>query len=382
MNVTSQSDLDGISGCSTYKGDITVTGLSGDATLNGVKELNGDLTLNNVTSLNAFAAPSLQTIDGAFTINVATVLSTLNFPELSSVGSINWVTLPAISGLTFGTGVTEADSVVISDTGLNSLDGINIGKCATFNINNNRYLSDVSVALTQVTNSLDISFNSQSVQATFDSLEWANNITFQDVQSISLQNLTKVNASLGFINNTIQGLSLPQLTEIGGSLAVVSNSKLTNASFPLLKTVGGGLQIANNTQLTSIMGFPKVNSVGGAIQIIGNFSSASLPSLNLVKGGVDIESSSDKFNCSSWNSAHSDGDIQGDSYVCKAKSSSTSVAITSTASGHVFGSAAASTSAAESGSSSSSKKNGAAGLPVVESFSLVGAVGAFLLQFV
>ncbi|ANB13188.1 Ecm33p [Sugiyamaella lignohabitans] len=299
-------------------------------------------------------------------------------PQLTSVGAIYWLHLAGLGSIQFNNVVNQAKSITISDTSLTSLEGINVDNVDTFDINNNRYLNEVNVNLQTVAQSLDISFNAQQVSASFPSLQWANNITFRDVSSISMPNITVVNASAGFINNTVNGLAFPQLTQIGGSLAIVSNDQLSNVSFPQLSTVGGGFQIANNTQLGSVLGFPKVKSVGGAIDFTGNFSSAQLPSLTLVKGGVDIESSSSKFNCSSWNQAHSDGDIQGDSYVCKAKSVSTSVAIHAT-SGASSGSGSASATAAASTTSSS--KGGAVPL-AMEYTSAFGALAAFVFQFV
>jgi hypothetical protein len=368
--------LDSIASCQTFSADINISGTLGNAVINGVQKLSGNLNVNNATSLGSLAAPSLESISDSFSLSALTILSTLSFPKLTSVGSINWVTLPALSGLQFNSVVTSAANIYISDTGLTSLDGIDIEDVGTFNINNNRFLNDVTVNLKTISNSLDISFNAQQVSASFPALQWANNITFRDVSSVSLPNITNVNASLGFINNTFPGLSLPQLQNVGGSLAIVSNSKLSNISFPVLETIGGGFLIANNSDLPSVLGFPSVKSVGGAIDFTGDFNSAELPGLNLVKGGVNIDSNSDSFNCSSWNDAHSNGDIQGDSYVCKGASSSTSVAIHATQSS---GSSSGSTTASATGSAS---KAGAAPVLSVESVSLFGAVAAFLFQFV
>jgi hypothetical protein len=367
--------LDNISSCTSFDGDITLDPSLTTATINGVVNITGSLSVSNSSTLNSISAPTLESIGDTFNINIATTLETLNFPVLTSVGSINWLSLPQLSAITFPQEVTNATNVVISDTGLTSLNGINVQNVATFNINNNRALQAVTVGLQTVTNALSISFNGNAVQASFPDLLWANNATFQDLSSISLPNITAVNNSLGFVNNSIPGLSLPQLKTVGQSLFIVANNQLTNISFPKLSTIGGGFQIANNTDLNTIMGFPKVSSVGGAIDFVGNFSSAALPALDVVRGGVDIESDNKNFNCSAWNQAHDNGDIQGNSYVCKAASSSTSVAITAT------GSSTGSSNAAAATTTSSSSKNAAPVAGVVQYGSVIGALFAFIVQF-
>lgn len=368
--------MDDISSCDNFKGDITLSPSLASATISGVVNITGSLSVTNSSTLTSITAPDLQMISDEFKIDIATALNALNFPELTTVGSVNWMTLPQLSSLNIAKEITNATNVIISDTGLTSLDGINVQNVATFNVNNNRYLQDVDVGLISVSNALSVSFNGNGVAASFPDLKWANNATFQDLSTISLPNITKVNNSLGFVNNSIPGLTLSKLTSVGQSLFIVANDDLTNISFPKLTSIGGGFQIANNTNLKSILGFPKVSKVGGAIDFLGNFSSAALPSLDVVKGGVDIESDNKNFNCSSWNKAHKDGDIQGDSYVCKAASSSTSVAISAT---KTSGSSSSGSSSATATSSSS--KNAAAPVGVAEYGSVAGALFAFLLQF-
>lgn len=381
----SQSDLDQIASCKKYSGNIEIANSNvGNLNLAGIQELDGDLTINNCTSLGSFTAPNLKTIDGEFYLQSLTSLGVLNCPQLSSVDSIKFITLPALQQLQFGSTINKSEDIYISDTSLTSLEGINVDKVASFNLNNNKYLNEVDVALTSVSDSLDISFNSAKVVATFSQLKWANNMTFRDVSSISLPNVTVVNASLGFINNSISSLSMPQLTQVGGSLSIVSNSKAGNVSFPQLKNIGGAFVIANNTNLKSVTGFPKVEQVGGAIDFVGSFDEASLPKLDLVKGGVIVDSSSSKFNCSSWNEAHSNGDIHGDSYMCKAKKVSTSVAIdTATMTNSHTAKGAAATSATNDASATHhSNSKGAAAASGLEMTSLVGALAAFIFQFV
>lgn len=374
---TAQADLDNLSSCKTFSGDLVITGSIPTAVLNGIQAISGSLTIQNATDLTSFSAPSLQEIDQSFVVNIANRLNDMNCPELTKVGTINWVAMPQLQQLTFTKGVSTASSITISDTGLTSLSGITVNNVATFDINNNQYLQTINVDLETVSNELSLSYNSNSVAASFPNLQWANNVTFQDISSISLPNITTVNASMGFINNTLTGLSFPQLTNVGQSLSIISNNQLTNASFPALTAIGGGFIIANNTALSQIGGFPLVESVGGAIDFVGNFSVADLPKLDLVKGGVDVESSASNFSCNAWDSLHSAGDIHGDSYVCKGATHSTSVALTGSQTTGGVGSA---TKAAAATTGSSSKAGVA--MPVIEYSSVFGALACFIFQYV
>ncbi|KAK9489796.1 hypothetical protein V1508DRAFT_400490 [Lipomyces doorenjongii] len=324
-----QSDLDNLSGCTTFSGDIILSPTLTTATINGIQTISGNLICNNNTQITSISAPSLQKIGGTFQLSQLTILNTLSFPRLSSIGSINWVTLPAVSGLSFTTGVTSCQDVTISDTDLSSLTGINLTTVSKLDINNNLNLNDIEMGLTEATYQVDISFNGNTA-VSFPYLQWAYNLTFQDVSSVSTPILSVVNASYLLISNVFSSFSAPNLTTVGG-LSIDENLSLTNISFPKLTTIGGsGLQVANNTKLSSITGFPNLATVNGAIVLDGNFSNASFPSLTLVRGAVNIDSNDD-FDCSSFNSLNSKGGIRGNDYKCAAASTTTSVAISATA---------------------------------------------------
>ncbi|KAK9429963.1 hypothetical protein V1505DRAFT_139940 [Lipomyces doorenjongii] len=309
-----QSDLDNLSGCTTFGGDIILSPTLTTATINGIQTISGNLICNNNTQITSISAPSLQKIGGTFQLSQLTILNTLSFPRLSSIGSINWVTLPAVSGLSFTTGVTSCQDVIISDTDLSSLTGINLTTVSKLDINNNLNLNDIEMGLTEATYQVDISFNGNTA----------------DVSSVSTPILSVVNASYLLISNVFSSFSAPNLTTVGG-LSIDENLSLTNISFPKLTTIGGsGLQVANNTKLSSITGFPNLTTVNGAIVLDGNFSNASFPSLTLVRGAVNIDSNDD-FDCSSFNSLNSKGGIRGNDYKCAAASTTTSVAISATA---------------------------------------------------
>jgi len=230
------------------------------------------LTADNVTQLTGLTSGTLETISDSFTLNGLTILTTLNFPRLTQVGTLDWTALPALQGLSFTTGIQEAGVVSIQNTQLNTLDGINLQMVDSMTIANNPYLNDINMQLGNITQALILEANGRNVSATFPNLEWAFNMTFRNVSSVSIPSLAAVNGSVGFYANFFDSIAGPNLTTVGGSLSFVSNEDMTNLSFPALTTVNGGLQVANNTKLENVDGFPALKTVGGALDFNGNFT--------------------------------------------------------------------------------------------------------------
>ncbi|ODV62229.1 Ecm33p, partial [Ascoidea rubescens DSM 1968] len=373
--IQNQGDLDTISSCSTLEGDVIIQGSIGTAALPGVTRIKGSLIIKNATSLVSFSADSLQIIDDELSLTDLTILDNLNLPVLTQVGSIYFVTLPALSEITLTTGISKVDSLYISDTALETLSGINVVDVDTFNVNNNRDLQAVDGALKTVKTSLEVSYNSETVEVSFDNLIWANNVTFRDVSSISMSNLTAVNGSMGVYNTTIDSLVIDNLETVGGALAISHNNELTDLEFASLVTISGALDITNNSALTSITGFPKLKTVGGAIDIGGALSNVTFPSLKSVRGGATFYSSV-YMDCSKLKALHKKGVIQGDDYSCRAaKSSSSSGSGSGSGSGSATGTASgsdASGTIAASGTGSSSDS----GSPQI-AFSGVSIISAF-----
>ena len=228
--------------------------------------------MQEVDRISSIGGSGLESIGDSFTLDNVQTLSTLNFPQLTEVKSIEWIGLPALQGLSFTSGIQSVESLSIQNTNLGSLEGIDLETVDTFFVANNVYLTEINMQLANVETSLQIAANGEEVEVEFPNMEWAFNMTFRNCSRISLPSLAAVNGSLGFYTNYFESLAAPNLTTIGGGLSFVSNEELTNASFPELKTVSGGLQLANNTALEEVTGFPSLTRVGGDLDINGNFS--------------------------------------------------------------------------------------------------------------
>jgi len=313
--IQSDGDVSVLEGCTTVEGDVIVGEDVTSFSLSNVRQIKGALRIVQATELLSIELGQLGTIGGDFELKGLTRLSSLNAPSLSKVGSIDWVTLPSLTAMNVG--VTEADNVIISDTNLLSLEGINLKRTGTFDINNNKFLKNIDVQIVNVTESLSITFNKPGVIANFPNLETAKNISFRDVGSVTLPSLKKVQNSIAFVNNSLPEVFLPNLTEVtAGSISWYSNKALTNISAPRLTKVGGTFQIANNTKLMDIDGFPKLAEVGGAVDLAGGFKNATLPSLEDVRGGFNFQTTDENFVCDEFDGYHDDQVIKGDDYVC------------------------------------------------------------------
>lgn len=296
-------------------------------------------------------------ISGEFTLDGNTILSTLNLAALTTVGTLNFQALPQVQETGLITGISSADTVIISDTGLTSLDGINVSTLKTFDINNNKKIAIINSNLKNVTDSLSISFNADTVDVVFNQLLTAKNVIFQSISSLTANNVTSINGSLTLTGTSLDHIDFPALKSIGSSLTISKNSDLEEIDFPQLVSLGGALQITDNEKLSNINGFPKLKTISGSVTINGTIDNGTFSSLQTVAGGFTFSSNGD-LTCDAFNQLNK-GVIEGDKYACSGAGAASSSS--SAKSGNVGGTATGSASAGASTSASASKKAAAAG---------------------
>lgn len=376
FTINSQADITNLLSCTTLTGDVVI-GNQTDATLDftGIKVIDGDLTLLNNNLVSTLKSDTTTEISGAFHLQNLTTLSTLSFTELTSVGSINWVSLTALDVLTFTAGINSAESIVVSDTFLSSLDGLDVASADTININNNRRLVSYTSSLGNLTTLLNINANGLDLQVSFPDLIWIANMTISNVSSFSVPSLATVNGSMRFDSNFFTSFSAPNLTETSsGDISFVSNAQLANITMAKLTSIGGGFLIANNTATDKITGFNKLKTVGGAINMRGNFTDIELPALNDVKGAFDIVSTGDiSASCATFKklapaSQGGGGQIQG-KYTCDSNNADANSDTNPTSTGSSSGSSA---------TGSSGNGNAAAGISV-NSMAVLGLAGVAVI---
>lgn len=224
--------------------------------------------------MTAFSMKELSSVGGTLTLQNLTLLTSFSAPSLGSVDKIHLQSLPALGSLTVGPpGITKANEVIVSDTFLEALTGIDVRDVKIMDINNNRRLKDFTTALRTVSGSLKISANNRMMDVTMNSLQWINNMEIANVTKFSATALNVVNGSARFDSNYFTSFIAPNLTTTQeGDVSFVGNSALSNITLTTLSTIGGGLLIANNTALKEVTGFPKLKTVGGALKMKGNFT--------------------------------------------------------------------------------------------------------------
>ena len=280
----SAADASSLASCTTYSGSVSIPSgatfpqdSSGHQaiSIDGVQKITNNLTITGLDNVDSIEMGDLKSV-GGFTLGTLTQLSTLSMPQLSSIDSMNFTALPALQSMSFGsTGITQANNILVSNTGLTSLMGINnLDSVFSFNVNNNQGLQNISLQVTSIKGALDIEANdgfSSGLTTSFPMLETAMNLTFRNCSSVSLPSLANVSQYLGFYGNSMQSFIAPNLTTTGG-LVFVDNTAMTNISIPELTSVNGSYQIANNTMLKQINGFEKLATVKGALDFNGNFT--------------------------------------------------------------------------------------------------------------
>ena len=285
FTITKTADAEQITSCTTYSGSIAIpTDLSDTPGQDGhnslsvggdLEKISGNITVSKASRLGSITFSSLKSVTG-LQINDLTILATLSMPQIQNISQLNLTALPGLQQLDFGNdGVTEASSVLITNTGLSSLQGLDQLKSVDdFNVNNNGALQNISLNVANIKNAINLAANAEfqnGLTASFPMLETAKNMTFRNCSSVSLPSLTNVSQYIGFYGNTIESFAAPNLTTTGG-VVFNDNSALTNISIPQLTSVNGSFQIANNTMLKKIDGVQKLSTVVASIDLNGNFS--------------------------------------------------------------------------------------------------------------
>ena len=203
--------------------------------------------------------------------------------------------------------------------------------------------------------------------------------TFLNLADIQMPSLTQVKSDLSFHENEFLTINLDKLETIGGTMTIANNNKLTETSFKNLTMVNGALSIGNNTQLTTIEGFPVLTEVHGTVDLAGGFDDYKIPALQDVRGGMRLQTTSNKLGCSEIErKLKGENIVKGNTWSCTASMQESNMVPT-------VGQKSGSGSSGSNGSSggSSGTMNSAANHPTMQGASIVVmAVGlGYLLGF-
>ena len=318
--------------CHTIVGSLTFDNYQDPIVdLGNIEVIDGNLVLENSANIVRIDCPKLNTIKGEFKIQVLTSLTSIHLRELHTVQKIYWRVVPILSTVEFVKGLSKIEEVTISDTSLVGFEGFSGGKVEqlkVFNINNNRFMETINCNIQSVSEQLSIQSNAKEIQVNMDKLVWANNMTVRDTSMLSSPNLQYVNNSLEFISNHFTEIDLPKLKAIGGTLRLDNNKVLSKIDMNNVSDVFGGVMITSNNNLEKVTFLKSLQQIGGGIHFTGSMKEIELPKLRLVKGSVQINSTSDELDCSSWTSPPSGiSIIRGGKIECSSSKKQTKISL-------------------------------------------------------
>ncbi|GEQ68054.1 hypothetical protein JCM33374_g1720 [Metschnikowia sp. JCM 33374] len=352
--VTAVADVAAINACPTLSGDITVTGNQlVNVDLSKVKSINANVKVFNSSSINSVSLASVANVTGSLAFSALTQLRNVDFSSLTLAQQLSFVSLPSLATLRLGSGLATVSSLTLSDTALTTIDNLlQFSTIDVLNVNNNKNISSIDLSgLQSVTQGLTLSFNNDKATVKLPNLQWASNLTLQDIRDVSISNLKYVNGSFILAYNSFDHISFDSLTNVGTSLQVFANDNLEDLNMNNLTEVDGEFHIFNNTYLSDFE-LNNLQLVKGAFNMKGDFGNFTLPSLREVDGDFTVFSTSNKFSCKPFNKLHDSNKIKGHNYNCSSPYATlSSVASSSTA--KASSSAKTSSAATSTGSSSS-----------------------------
>ncbi|KAF2141097.1 uncharacterized protein K452DRAFT_288476 [Aplosporella prunicola CBS 121167] len=286
------ADVQSLAACPTFSGDVTLgQNVRGHVSLNGIEVIKGNLNISGSHRLKSISSGSLRSMNKFFLEDLET-LSNITFPNLTHVEEIRWNGLTALPRLNFTTNITEASTVDIRNTHLETLEGLGLDRLRSIGegrISDNMYLETLHLPqLQQITSSLTVAANGQHLNLSMPNLTTTLNMSLRNISELSVPSLQSVNGSLGIYGTGIDTFSAPNLTQVQSFLGLVGNSRLSNLSLPKLGSVQQ-IGISDNMNLTNIA-LNALSSIGGDATIWGNFSNISFPSLKGLDGHLDLAS--------------------------------------------------------------------------------------------
>lgn len=317
--ILSQADLDQIAGCQEIQGDLIFDNFPDTLIrIDALNRLEGSIHVLRSPSLLRFEAQSLEVVTETIQMDRLQSLAMITIPLLVSVKNLDLEVLPLLTFMDLGS-VANVGRLVLSDTALLTLSGLNSTNMTDFDVNNNRFMESIEIGVQEISGVLHISGNGRNIRVDMSQLRAANNITVNNVQALKLDGLEDVLESVSILENTFTSLSFPRLARVGGLVRLADNNVLTNVEVDSLTDIGGGLLIVNNTILNNINFFPSLSVIGGGLDIEGDVQQTSWPELRLIKGAANMISTSNIFDCSQWLNGEVKNAMRGGELKCEAR---------------------------------------------------------------
>ncbi|KAI1800605.1 hypothetical protein F4811DRAFT_566839 [Daldinia bambusicola] len=298
--ISAPADATGLSSCRHFPGSVKIVDNDPAADAENLKELDtldlesigGDLILEDSPSLVSLKGDKLKRVDGTFRMHNVTELSILRFPQLESIGSIDWFTLRSLGVFSFsetGVFIAEHGNISISNTHLRLVEHINSTSVADLVVTDNYRLVILSLGVNNVTGSIAIE-NNQYLSVILPNVEHTGSLSLRRIFNLAVPSLRAIAGPVLLNSNRFNALDASALTTVSGEMTYANNDERIDISFPALASIGGQLTVKNTTKLLKL---PTLKSVNGDVNIEGSFTGFDLPSLDSVKGSFKISSAHD-----------------------------------------------------------------------------------------
>ncbi|KAF8000220.1 hypothetical protein HF325_005149 [Metschnikowia pulcherrima] len=300
--ILNTADALAIGHCETVRGNVEVTDfVDSILRLDHLAKIEGSLIITNSATLMRVDAYSLRVVTETFKMERLQSLGLIETPNLTSVKTIDWKVLPLLSQAALGN-LKDVQSITISDTSLVSISGFAGTDLENLDINNNRFMEQISFDAEKVTNTLHVTGNANNLQVKLAELKEARNISMSNIRDLNMTKLRKV--------------SFPSLSEIGGLFRLADNRAATQATFDAVLDIGGGVLIEDNTVLHKISFLSNLRSIGGALELVGDINETEWKSLKMVKGSISLRSTDQNFDCNKWISGPIRNTLRGGEIEC------------------------------------------------------------------
>ncbi|KAF3932187.1 hypothetical protein ABW20_dc0109060 [Dactylellina cionopaga] len=305
--ITTPDQLAELSNCTALVGDVYLNNINSvELNLDGVEVIRGMFQIHLADNTQRFSAENLTTVGGLFmvagNIEDGSNMSEIYMPKLNHTAGLDLTRMPKLKNLEFPSRInnpTPAIRVTIMNTGLQSLDGLNIDydQIQQVYFGGNPKLKDIKMTLKKITVNLDIDGSIAKPNVSFPELSYLNTANIHDVGQLDFRNLESMGGALGVYDSTdLIKLEMPKLKEIGAItlsvLAIANNTGLEDVIFPELEQITGGITAENNPEWRRLNGFPKLMLVTDDVDMKGAFTIVEFPMLYNLTGNFEIISTS------------------------------------------------------------------------------------------
>ncbi|KAJ5279044.1 GPI-anchored cell wall organization protein Ecm33 [Penicillium angulare] len=282
VNITSQSDADGISSCTTVSYITIANDVMGSIEFPKLEKVTGNLS-TSAANLDSLSAPKLGSVGGALELSGTGSLKKLDLSSLSSVGSFLWYKSAAVPSYSFSdSGLTTAGSVWIVQTGIKSISWLKVETIENLSLALNPGLDTANLStLKNFTGEIVIEGEEAEISISLPKATAGASLAVENsIQSFELdvmQNLTKLTMN----STSLTEFTAPELTEMR-SIELHGNDHLTSFSMPKLKTISNITY--DDYDIATNFSFPVLNTIEENAIFSSNLSDLVFPEIEHIYG--------------------------------------------------------------------------------------------------